>query len=214
MDLGFPEVQTFQGEVVWEKDAALLAEWGGDTSTAKQDAERTRRRYRLSLQAPHRLRTVSSNASRSKSVSARARCASSTRRALCCFREYNPPEVRRSRPNTAASVLILNATRPAYAKDYVPPTTPIKHDLQQRLADLRAKGPQHKHAVDANGHKTIPKIGNGSESQRSAGEERIRPGAAGRCRWSSRRRESAADDRPQWTSSAGRLLMHYRKADR
>ena len=162
VDVGIPETVTFQGEVIWEKDGALLAQYGGDTLDAKDTAERLGGEFdypfkhrvgpngkleRIPLQifkpAPGALRQ---HVARSLIPS-----------------EYNPPEVRSVSTEHSGAVLILNASRPAYAKDYVP-ELPIKQDLQARLADLRARGPEHKHALDKNGLKTMPKIGNGSVS--------------------------------------------------
>jgi hypothetical protein len=40
VDVGIPIVQVFQGQVIWEQDAALLAEWGGDNPESKETAER------------------------------------------------------------------------------------------------------------------------------------------------------------------------------
>ena len=157
---GIPEVQTFQGEVVWEKDAALLTQWGGDTLTAKQDAEGlggvVDYPYKHRIGPDGKLERVPLEIYKPAPGALRQHVARSLLPS-----EYNPPEGRSVSTEHSGAVLILNASRPAYAKDYVE-TSPIKRDLQQRLADLRAQGPQHKHAVDANGHKTIPKIGNGS----------------------------------------------------
>jgi hypothetical protein len=162
VDRGQPEVQVFQGEVVWEKDAALLAEWG-DGPEAKEAAERiggyADYPYKHRLNEFGKQERIPLVLYKSAAASLRQHVARSL-----IPSEYNPPEVRQVSSEHSGAVLILNANRPAYAKDYVAPPSPIKQDLQQRLADLRARGPAHKHATDANGHKVIPKIGLGSSS--------------------------------------------------
>lgn len=160
VDVGYPEVQTFNGDVVWAKDPALLAEWGGDTLQAKQDAEGLGGvfdyPYKHQIGETGKLERVPLEIYKPAPGALRQHVARSLLPS-----EYNPPENRQISTEHSGSVLILNASRAPYAKNYVP-DTPIKRDLQQRLADLRAKGPEHKHAVDANGHKMVPKIGAGS----------------------------------------------------
>jgi hypothetical protein len=156
-DVGIPEVQMHDGAVLYEKDAALLAEWGDDKEAAERiggvidfpykhiiNEQGKRERIPLVLYRP-----------------APAALRQHVIRSLIPS-EFNPPEHRVTSTEHSGSVLILNANRPPYAKDYQAPPSPIKQDLQQRLADLRARGPAHKHATDKNGLKTIPKIGTGS----------------------------------------------------
>lgn len=161
VDIGIPEIQTFQGEVIWEKDGALLAQWGGDTLQAKQDAEglggETDYPYKHRIGPNGKIERVPLELYKPAPGSLRQHVARSLMPEV-----YNPPEVRSVSNEHSGAVLILNAGRAPYAKDFVQPDTPIKQDLHARLADLRSKGPQHRHAIDANGHKTIPKLGNGS----------------------------------------------------
>jgi hypothetical protein len=160
VDVGIPIVQTFQGAVCWEQDAALLAEWGGDNPESKETAERIGGvkdyPYKHRIGASGKLERIALEVYQPAPGALRQHVARSLMPG-----SYNPPENRSIATEHSGRVLILNASRPAYAKDYTP-DTPIKRDLQQRLADLRAKGPEHKHATDAQGHKVIPKIGLGS----------------------------------------------------
>jgi hypothetical protein len=159
VSVGIPVVQTFQGNVVYEKDPALLAQWGGDTQQAREDAERMGGildyPFKHKVGASGKLERIPLEVMMPAPGALKQHVARSVLPEL-----YNPPENRQVSTQHSGAVLILNS-RPPYAKDYVE-TSPIKRDLQQRLADLRAKGPEHKHAVDAAGHKVIPKIGNGS----------------------------------------------------
>lgn len=162
VDVGIPELQTFQGQVIWEQDPALLAQWGGDNAQAKEDAEGIG--GVVDYPFKHRIGTSGKPERIPLEIYKPAPGALRQHVARSLMPDlYNPPENRTVSTEHSGSVLVLSAGRAPYAKDYTP-DTPIKRDLQQRLADLRAKGPEHKHATDANGHKTIPKIGNGSEA--------------------------------------------------
>jgi hypothetical protein len=162
VDVGIPVVQTFQGEIIWEKDGALLTEWGGDTPEAKEAAERLGDcvdypfKHRLNVEG--KLERIPLEVYQPAPGALRQHVARSLLPS-----EYNPPEVRQVSTEHSGAVLILNASKPAYAKDFVP-NSPIRQDLHERLAALRAKGPEHKHATDKNGFKTVPKISNGSTS--------------------------------------------------
>ena len=196
VDVGIPVTQVFQGAVVWEQDAELLAEWGGDTPEAKEAAERIGGvqdyPYKHVMNAKGKLERVPLTLMQPAPAALRQHVIRSL-----LPQEYNPPEVRSISTEHSGSVLIVGANRAPYAKDYVAPDTPIKQDLQQRLADLRARGPVHKHALDKNGLQDGAEARRGFYLERSAGEEWIRCSAASRCRWSYRRCASAADDRAQ-----------------
>ena len=201
VDVGVPEVQIHDGEVLYEKDPALLAEWGDDKEAAERIGGIVDFPYKHIINAQGKRERIPLVLYRPAPAALRQHVIRSL-----IPSEFNPPEVRQVSSEHSGSVLILNAHRPAYAKDYVPPETPIKQDLQQRLADLRARGPMHKHALDKNGHKTVPKIGAGSTSNDPP--ERNGYGAAPQVD-ADRHIVGAkrqADDRPQWRTSAGRLL--------
>jgi hypothetical protein len=161
VERGIPEVQTFAGEVIWEKDAALLAKWGGDTLQAKRDAEDFDGvydyPYKHRVGPTGQLERIPLTLYRPAPSALRQHVARSILPEI-----YNPPEHRSTDVQHSGAVLILGHA--PYSKNYVAPDSPMKRDLQQRLADLRTKGPTHKHAVDVHGRKTIPKIGNGSSS--------------------------------------------------
>ena len=150
VDVGIPIVQTFQGEVVWEKDPALLAQWGGDTKQAKEDAEGLGGiidyPFKHVIGESGKLERVPLEVYQPAPGNLRQHVARSLMPNL-----YNPPETRQISTEHSGAVLVLNGGRAPYAKDYTP-DTPIKRDLQQRLADLRAKGPEHKYATDRQRH--------------------------------------------------------------
>lgn len=62
-------------------------------------------------------------------------------------------------------MIVGTRARPAasYAKDAPPVETPLRRDLAQRLADLRANGPAHKHPLDEHGNRTMPNAPEGRE---------------------------------------------------
>lgn len=165
--IGVPEVQTFQGEVVWEKDAEALVTWGGDTIEAREAAERLgglvdypfKHRYNLN----GKLERVPLQVYKTAPASLRQHVARSL-----LPEQYNPPEVRSVSTEHSSAVMIVGATRPPYAKDYAaPPATtesPFRLELHERLAELKARGPIHRVPLDASGRKTMPKVGNGSAS--------------------------------------------------
>jgi hypothetical protein len=164
VDVGIPRVVTFQGAVQWEQDGALLAEWGGDTPEAKEAAERIGGiqdyPFKHQLDENGKLARVPLVLYEPAPAALRQHVIRSLLPS-----EFNPPEVRSISTEHSGAVLIMGAnSRPAYAKDFQPPMTPLRQSLQEKLAELKARGPVHKHALDANGHKTIPKIGNGSTS--------------------------------------------------
>ena len=160
VDVGVPEVQMHDGEMLFEKDLALLAEWGDDKDAAERIGGVVDFPYKHIINAQGKRERIPLVIYRPAPAALRQHVIRSL-----IPSEYNPPEVRSISTEHSGSVLVLNANRPAYAKDYVPAVaSPIKQDLQQRLADLRARGPAHKHAVDKNGLKTIPKISAGSTS--------------------------------------------------
>jgi hypothetical protein len=163
VERGIPEIQTFQGEVVWRKDAEALATWGGDTMEAREAAFRlgglTDYPFEHRINARGKSERIPLTLYRPAPGALRQHVARSL-----MPEQYNPPETRITDTQHSGAVLILNANRAPYAKDYVAPESPMKRDLAQRLADLRAKGPEHKHPLDKNGHETIPKIGLGSTS--------------------------------------------------
>jgi hypothetical protein len=163
VDIGIPEIQTFQGDVIWKKDGALLTEWGGDTMEAREAAERLGGiidyPYEHRMNAQGKLERVPLEIYKPAPGALRQHVARSL-----IPSEFNPPEVRSISTEHSGAVLILNAHKPAYAKDYKPdeapaPDTPIRRDLMQRLADLRAKGPAHPLPLDKDGRRTIPKLG-------------------------------------------------------
>lgn len=167
VDLGIPEVQTFQGQVIWEQDAELLAEYGGDTLEAKSAAEG----FGGEFDYPYRHRTGPNGKLERIPLEIMKPAPGALRQhvARSMIEEYNPPEHRVIDQQHSGAVLILNANRAPYAKDYRPPEadapdTPIRRDLLARLADLRSKGPQHPLPLDANGRRTIPKLGGQSAS--------------------------------------------------
>jgi hypothetical protein len=161
-DVGVPIVQVFQGAVCWEQDAALLAEWGGDNPESKETAERIGGikdyPFKHRMGNGGKMERIPLEIMQPAPGAFRAHIARSL-----MPQSYNPPENRQISTEHSGAVMILNGGRPAYAKDFVA-NTPIKRDLQQRLADLRAKGPEHKHATTVDGRKTIPKLGNGSDA--------------------------------------------------
>lgn len=159
---GIPEIQMHDGEVLYEKDAALLAEWG-DGPEAKEAAERIGGvkdfPYKHRMNEEGKLERIPLVLYRPAPAALRQHVIRSLLPS-----EYNPPEVRSISTEHSGAVLIMGANRPAYAKDFQPPMTPLRQSLQEKLAELKARGPQHKHAIDAHGRKMIPKISDGSSS--------------------------------------------------
>lgn len=168
VDIGTPEIQTFQGEVIWQKSGELLAEWGGDTPQARSDAEGIGGvfdyPYEHRLNAKGKLERIALEIYKPAPGALRQHVARSL-----IPSEFNPPEVRQISSEHSGAVLILNAHKAPYAKNYIAPEAPapdtsMRRDLMERLADLRAKGPTHPLPLDNAGRRTIPKLGGVSAS--------------------------------------------------
>jgi len=165
VSVGQPRVSTFQGEVVWQKDAEALAMWGGDTLEAKEAAWRLGGEddypYAHRINAKGKRERIPLILYEPAAASLKQHIARSVLPEL-----YNPPEVRTISTEHSGRVLVVGAVKPPYARDYVAPQvadTPLKADLRARLAALRANGPANPVPLDNQGRRTIPpNLGGGS----------------------------------------------------
>jgi hypothetical protein len=160
VSIGQPRPQVWQGEQVWEKDSALLTEWGGDTLQAKQAAEN----LGGVVDYPYKHRVGRSGKLERVPLVIYERAPASLRQHVARSMmpsQYNPPENRQTSTEHTGTVLVVGASLPPYAKNYQAPMeagTPLQRDLRARLAELRAKGPKHPIPLDENGRKTIVSV--------------------------------------------------------
>lgn len=158
--IGQPKVQTFGGAIIWEQDAAALAQWGGDNLQSKEAAERLGGLYdypfKHKIGKSGRLERIPLVLYEAAPASLRQHVARSLMPT-----QYNPPENRQIATEHSGQVLVVGASLPPYAKNYRAPmeaATPLQRDLRARLADLRAKGPTNPIPKDEHGRRTIPSI--------------------------------------------------------
>jgi hypothetical protein len=161
VERGTPRTVIHDGEIVWEKDPALLAEWGGDTPDAKERAEIFGGVFDYPYK--HRLNDQGKQERVPLVVYDSAPAALRQHAARSLLPEFNPPENRSQVTTHGGAVLIIGPNRPSHAGDIAPPLvtadSPLRRDLQTRLAELRALGPSHQFPLDVNGRRTIPKLG-------------------------------------------------------
>jgi hypothetical protein len=137
------------GEQQWRKDALLLAKWDNAEDAYRiggiQDwpYEHDEQGARIPLMVP---------------IPAAAALKVHAARSLLAHGGWNPAEAKTIDAHIGGQVLVVQAHRPAYARDVEQPDTPLRRDLATRLAELRARGPANPVPRDANGLRTIPKI--------------------------------------------------------
>jgi hypothetical protein len=152
-DRGVPKLQVHGGAVLYEKDLEALAICGGETPEAFEFAKLMGYvdfPYKHKINArgnPERIPLVLY-----EHVPATLR----VHAARSLLPAFNPPETRHRTTSHAGTIMVTE--RPKYARDYVPRDNALRRDLQQRLADLRAKGPKNPLPLDARGNRTIPQV--------------------------------------------------------
>jgi hypothetical protein len=137
------------GNVIWEKDSALLAQWGGDTPQAKIDAEGLGGVYDY----PYQHRTNAANQLERVPAIEHVMAAAALRVHLArsLMDGWNPSSNVEQNTRVSGGVMILKATRqgdappPAYSRAAMasPPMSPLQEDLIKRLEDLRRDGPKN-----------------------------------------------------------------------
>lgn len=144
VDVGVPRVlRTPQGDIVWEKDPALLAEWGGDTIEARESAERLGGvfdyPYKHRKNAQGKLERVETIVYDPAPGALRIHAARAT------LAGWNPSNVSEVDNKHSGKVLIMQATKqgdatpPPYAHPADTGVSELKRDLMQRLEDLRER---------------------------------------------------------------------------
>jgi hypothetical protein len=152
-DLGRERVlRDAKGDVIWEKCGALLAEWGGDTPEAKENAERLGGvfdyPYQHRTNAEGKLERVPAVEYLIAPAALRQHIARSI------MAGYNPSDRKEIDTRHSGGVMIFKATKqgdtlkgppPPYSREAMAseakPLTPLQADLMKRLEDLRARGP-------------------------------------------------------------------------
>jgi hypothetical protein len=150
---GTPRLQIHGGEVLYEKDNEALAMCGGETDEAKEFAK-----LMGYTDYPFKHR-INANGNRERIPLVIYEHVPATLRvhtARSLLPGMNPPETRHQVTSHTGTVMVIQ--KPAYAKDYKAPDTELRRDLQQRLADLRAKGPANPLPRSADGRRTIPQV--------------------------------------------------------
>ena len=145
------------GKQMWVEDPKLLAEWSN-----AEDAER----IGGIKDFPYKHDATGARIPLMMPIASAAALKIHGARSMLGEAGWNPSDQKNVDVHVGGQVMIVGTrARPAasYAKDAPPVETPLRRDLAQRLADLRANGPAHKHPLDEHGNRTMPNAPEGRE---------------------------------------------------
>jgi hypothetical protein len=132
---GVPRLQIAGGRVMYEEDAELLARFG-DGPDAKEIAALC---GYPDFPYKHRINENGKEERIPLTVMEHVPATLRVHVARSILPGMNPPEHRSTVTSHSGSVMVI---KQPWAKDYVPPNAPLRHDLPQRLADLRKRAPK------------------------------------------------------------------------
>jgi hypothetical protein len=148
------QINRSTGDVIWEKDPELLARFGDDA-----DPEEISRLWGIDdYPYKHRVNAKGNLERIPLKLFTPSPAALRQHGARSLLPGWNPAEHRTTTNSHSGEVVMVMGPKP-YDRNYKP-NTPLAHDLQARLADLRKRQAEGKSRlpVDANGRPTMPAI--------------------------------------------------------